>query len=171
VTTQVSPDTGTTTNTYDSGGNLAISTDARSAISTYVYDALNRATSVAYKKGTTTDQTIVFTGWSELTEPLELATSNRGNRIKLQPPLSRPDLRQPSGTALELLQRLRPGHRQIRGERSHRASGWKSVDVCLCRGEPNQQQRSPRIMDTSGRLNCQFPNRPFQLERYLRRCG
>lgn len=61
VKTQASPDTGTTTNTYDSGGNLAISTDARSAIATYAYDALNRPTSVAYKIGSNTDQTIAFT--------------------------------------------------------------------------------------------------------------
>lgn len=59
--TQVSPDTGTTTNSYDSGGNLATSTDARGAVSTYTYDALNRVTSVAYKIGSTTDQTIAFT--------------------------------------------------------------------------------------------------------------
>jgi RHS repeat-associated protein len=61
VKTQTSPDTGTTTNTYDSGGNLATSTDARSAISTYTYNALNRPTSVAYKIGSSTDQTIAFT--------------------------------------------------------------------------------------------------------------
>jgi RHS repeat-associated protein len=59
--TQTSPDTGTTTNTYDSGGNLATSTDARGAVSTYAYDVLNRVTSVAYKIGSTTDQTITFT--------------------------------------------------------------------------------------------------------------
>jgi RHS repeat-associated protein len=59
--TQVSPDTGTTTNTYDSGGNLAKSTDARNTNANYVYDALNRPTSVAYKKGSVTDQTITFT--------------------------------------------------------------------------------------------------------------
>ena len=58
--TQASPDTGTTTNTYDSGGNLATSTDSRAVISTYSYDTLNRVTSVAYKKGTTTDQTITY---------------------------------------------------------------------------------------------------------------
>jgi RHS repeat-associated protein len=56
----VSPDTGTTVSTY-SGGNLATSTDARGAVSTYAYDAANRATSVAYKIGSTTDQTITFT--------------------------------------------------------------------------------------------------------------
>jgi YD repeat-containing protein len=45
---QVSPDTGTTTNTYDSGGNLATSTDARSKAGTYAYDAINRVTSLTY---------------------------------------------------------------------------------------------------------------------------
>src|SRR5690606_23092186 len=52
---QVSPDTGTTTNSYDSGGNLATSTDARSKTATYTYDALNRLTSVTYP-----DQTISY---------------------------------------------------------------------------------------------------------------
>lgn len=61
VKTQTSPDTATTTNTYDSGGNLKTSTDARTAISTYTYDALNRVSTVAYKIGTTTDQTLTFT--------------------------------------------------------------------------------------------------------------
>jgi RHS repeat-associated protein len=60
VTGLASPDTGTTTTTYDSGGNLATSTDARSAISTYSYDASNRVTSIAYKLGSVTDQTIAF---------------------------------------------------------------------------------------------------------------
>ncbi len=58
---QTSPDTGTTAMTYDSGGNLATSTDARGAVSSYTYDALNRMTSVAYKSGNKTDQTIGFT--------------------------------------------------------------------------------------------------------------
>jgi RHS repeat-associated protein len=59
--TLVSPDTGATTNTYDSGGNLATSTDSRNAISTYTYDTLNRVKTVAYKIGSTTDQTITYT--------------------------------------------------------------------------------------------------------------
>lgn len=53
---QVSPDIGTTNNTYDSGGNLKTSTDARSKIGTYSYDALNRVTSLMYP-----DQTITST--------------------------------------------------------------------------------------------------------------
>jgi RHS repeat-associated protein len=40
---------------------LKTSTDARNAITTYGYDALNRVTSAAYKIGSTTDQTISFT--------------------------------------------------------------------------------------------------------------
>jgi YD repeat-containing protein len=55
------PTPGATTNTFDSGGNLATSTDARGAIATYGYDALNRVTSVAYKIGGVTDQTISYT--------------------------------------------------------------------------------------------------------------
>jgi RHS repeat-associated protein len=59
--TQTSPDTGGTTKTYDSGGNLATSTDSRGAISTYTYDTLNRVKTVAFKIGSTTDQTITYT--------------------------------------------------------------------------------------------------------------
>ena len=59
--TQTSPDTALTTNTYDSGGNLKTSTDARSAITTYNYDVLNRVTGAAFKIGASTDQTITYT--------------------------------------------------------------------------------------------------------------
>ena len=55
-----SPDTGVTANTYDSGGNLATATDARSAVATYAYDALNRVTSAAFSVGSTTDETITY---------------------------------------------------------------------------------------------------------------
>jgi RHS repeat-associated protein len=60
VTQLTSPDTGVTAYSYDSGGNLKTATDARSAVSTYTYDARNRVTSVSYKVGSTTDQTISF---------------------------------------------------------------------------------------------------------------
>jgi RHS repeat-associated protein len=55
LTQQVSPDTGTTINTYDSGGNLETSKDARNKTATYIHDALNRVTQVAYG-----DQTIAY---------------------------------------------------------------------------------------------------------------
>ena len=56
LTQLVSPDTGTAVNTFDSGGNLKTATDARGAVATYAYDALNRVNQVAYS-----DQTINFT--------------------------------------------------------------------------------------------------------------
>jgi RHS repeat-associated protein len=59
--TQGSPDTGSTTNTYDGGGNLHTSTNARGAVATYAFDALNRPASVSYALGGVTDQTITFT--------------------------------------------------------------------------------------------------------------
>jgi YD repeat-containing protein len=46
LTQQVSPDTSTTVQTYDSGGNLKTKTDARNKTGTYSYDALNRVTHV-----------------------------------------------------------------------------------------------------------------------------
>ena len=61
LTQQVSPDTGTSANSYDSGGNVGVVTDARGATATYAYDALNRATSIVYKNSSgVTDQTLVF---------------------------------------------------------------------------------------------------------------
>ena len=56
VTKLVSPDTRTSYSTYYTGGNLRTTTDARGAVGTYTYDALNRVTQIAY-----TDQTIQFT--------------------------------------------------------------------------------------------------------------
>lgn len=43
-----SPDTGTTTYTYDDAGNRISQTDARGITTTYRYDALNRLTAVEY---------------------------------------------------------------------------------------------------------------------------
>jgi RHS repeat-associated protein len=44
----ISPDTGTTTSTYDVAGRLATRIDARNITSTYGYDLIDRVTSVAY---------------------------------------------------------------------------------------------------------------------------
>lgn len=54
VTTQTSPDTGTSRYTYDGRGNLLTATDARGKVTTYTYDALNRLTSMSYPSGTAT---------------------------------------------------------------------------------------------------------------------
>lgn len=48
VVTQISPDTGVTTMTYDAAGNMATRTDARSITATYQHDALNRLTHISY---------------------------------------------------------------------------------------------------------------------------
>src|SRR6185436_2488624 len=53
--TQVSPDTGTTTFTYDPASNIATKTDARSITATYSYDELNRLTQIVYP-----DETVTF---------------------------------------------------------------------------------------------------------------
>src|SRR5262249_24429098 len=46
----ISPDTGTTNNDpYDDAGNLKQSTDAKNQKTTYIYDAINRVTSVTYQ--------------------------------------------------------------------------------------------------------------------------
>jgi RHS repeat-associated protein len=47
-------DTGTAAHTYDAAGNLKTRTDSRGVLATYGYDALNRATSVAYTQATAT---------------------------------------------------------------------------------------------------------------------
>lgn len=52
VTKRISPDTGTTTYGYDSGGNLKWQQDARGVKTTYTYDALNRVTQIGYPNAT-----------------------------------------------------------------------------------------------------------------------
>jgi RHS repeat-associated protein len=47
-----SPDTGGTTRTYDSEGNVLTSTDARGKVTTYTYDVLGRVTNIAFTSGT-----------------------------------------------------------------------------------------------------------------------
>ena len=57
---QTSPDTGVTTNTYDSGGNLKTSTDARNVVTTYTYDKLNRVATASFSFGSATDQILTY---------------------------------------------------------------------------------------------------------------
>lgn len=54
LTQQVSPDTGTTINTFDAAGNLKTSQDARGKITTYYYDGIHRLTRARYADGTNT---------------------------------------------------------------------------------------------------------------------
>ncbi|MGY0194099.1 RHS repeat-associated core domain-containing protein [Leptothrix sp. BB-4] len=53
-TSQVSPDTGTTSSTFDAAGNLKTRTDARGKQVLYSYDALNRLTKIDYPTGVDT---------------------------------------------------------------------------------------------------------------------
>ena len=46
----VSPDTGTTTRTFDAAGNVLTSTDARGVLSTYAYDNASRVTQIAHSQ-------------------------------------------------------------------------------------------------------------------------
>src|SRR5713226_9067497 len=48
----MNPESGTISYQYDNNGNLTQKTDARGVASTYVYDALNRATSRSYSDST-----------------------------------------------------------------------------------------------------------------------
>jgi RHS repeat-associated protein len=52
LTQQVSPDTGTTLNTFDAVGNLKTTTDARGKKTTYYYDGIHRLTRALYADGT-----------------------------------------------------------------------------------------------------------------------
>jgi RHS repeat-associated protein len=58
TTTQASPDTGTTTQTFNAAGLVATRRDARNVTATYSYDALNRLTRIVY----------AGTGFSSLTD-------------------------------------------------------------------------------------------------------
>ena len=55
-----SPDTGTTQRTFDLGGNLTSSTDARNQTTTATYDALNRMKTTTYGSGTPSAATTTF---------------------------------------------------------------------------------------------------------------
>ena len=50
-TSLTSPDTGTTTNTFDVAGNVLTSTDARGKVTGYSYDAMNRPLTVSFPTG------------------------------------------------------------------------------------------------------------------------
>jgi RHS repeat-associated protein len=54
LTQQVSPDTGTTINTFDTAGNVLTSKDARGKKTTYTYDGINRLIQAKYSDGTIT---------------------------------------------------------------------------------------------------------------------
>ncbi|HQR72070.1 MAG TPA: hypothetical protein PLE54_15805, partial [Burkholderiaceae bacterium] len=55
LTQQVSPDTGTTINTFDAAGNLKTRKDARGKTTTYTYDGINRLTQAKYGDATITN--------------------------------------------------------------------------------------------------------------------
>jgi RHS repeat-associated protein len=57
VTSQVSPDTGATSRTFDAAGNVLTSTDAKGVITTNTYDALDRLISKSY---TDTTQNVTY---------------------------------------------------------------------------------------------------------------
>ncbi len=83
--TLVSPDTGTSSSTYDNAGNLLTRTDARGAVATYAYDALNRATGATFKPSAagSIDETIVYTydGGTNQKGKLTSMTDLSGNTV------------------------------------------------------------------------------------------
>ncbi|MDO8336431.1 MAG: RHS repeat-associated core domain-containing protein, partial [Candidatus Saccharibacteria bacterium] len=57
---QTSPDTGTTTFTYDAAGNRLSQTDARSVMTQYTYDALNRIKTIKYPAAAAENLTFTY---------------------------------------------------------------------------------------------------------------
>lgn len=55
-----SPDSGTSTFTYDAAGNRATATDARGVVATYSYDDLGRVTGIDYSGGTAEDVSLTW---------------------------------------------------------------------------------------------------------------
>jgi RHS repeat-associated protein len=60
VTGETSPDRGTIAYTVDKAGNVTQRTDARSIVTNYTWDALNRLTSVAYPSDSSLDATLTY---------------------------------------------------------------------------------------------------------------
>lgn len=90
LTTQASPDTGTTTFTYDDAGNVTTQTDARSTTTTYTYDALNRVTAATVTDGTVTyEYDNTTTGGSYALGHLTKITDPSGNTTYVYDSLGR----------------------------------------------------------------------------------
>ncbi len=73
MTSATNPESGTISYHYDNNGNLTQKTDARNIITTYVYDALNRITSVNYSNTTIGSPDI-----SDITRFYDGATNGKG---------------------------------------------------------------------------------------------
>src|SRR5713226_268286 len=76
----MNPESGTISYQYDNNGNLTQKTDARGVLTTYVYDALNRATSRSYSDGTPSvtyayDSTTITNGKGRLASVSSSASS------------------------------------------------------------------------------------------------
>ena len=60
VTQEVSPDRGTMIYTHDKAGNITSMTDARSVVTNYDYDAINRLTDIEYPSDSALDVTLTY---------------------------------------------------------------------------------------------------------------
>jgi len=60
VTQIVSPDTGTASYAHDKAGNVTQMTDARSVVTNFTYDAINRLATVAYPSDSSLDVTLTY---------------------------------------------------------------------------------------------------------------
>ena len=85
-----SPDTGTTTSTYDAAGNLLTQTDAKSQVTTYAYDALNRVTLITFHDGSKQDYaydrgTNGIGRLTSITEPTRRTSMTSVDCLRLRP--------------------------------------------------------------------------------------
>jgi len=74
---QISPDTGTTSRSFDAAGNVLTSTDAKGVIATNTYDVLDRLTSTSYPDGT---QNVTY-GYDQLDSVTGCANSHPVGRL------------------------------------------------------------------------------------------